>query len=352
MTNHPDLRVAALPIIAAIGGAVVPAAIYASLNSGGTGSSGWGIPMATDIAFALGCLALLGSRVPAALKIFLTAVAIVDDLIAVIVIAIFYTAELNLGALLVGIGLLLLLVAANRLGIRTLLVYLVVGVGVWLAFLASGIHATLAGVAVALTIPARFRIDGAAFRARAHALVEGFSVTTDATALMLTDEQQQQTVLELEDLCEHVQAPLQKLEHRLHGWITWCIMPIFALANAGVVVSLSTLHGPAIPIVLGVLFGLVLGKPIGLVGASWLAVRSGWVELPEGVTWGHMLGAGMLAGIGFTMSMFLATLGLPTPEAQTAAKLAILLASLLAGGGGMLILRRMPQPRSDNKKSQ
>lgn len=336
------LRAAALPIIAAIGGVAVPAGIYALFNQGGPGARGWGIPMATDIAFALGCLALLGSRVPFALKVFLTAVAIVDDLIAVLVIAIFYSGQLNLLALAGGLGLLAVLLGANHLGIRTPLVYIAVGVVVWLAFLASGIHATLAGVAVALTIPARHRINGATFVGRAHALIRDFPPDATPATQMLTDEAQQSIVLELEDLCEQVQAPLQKLEHQLHGWVTWLIMPIFALANAGVALSLSSLRGPALPIFLGVVAGLVVGKPVGLVGASWLAVRFGWADLPAGVSWSHMLGAGLLAGIGFTMSIFIASLGLTTPEAQAAAKAAILLASLIAGAAGLLLLRRLP----------
>ena len=339
-----SLRAAALPIIAATGGVLVPAAIYALINAGGPGGRGWGVPMATDIAFTLGCLALLGARVPFALKVFLTAVAIVDDLMAVLVIAIFYSSELHLAALGIGLVLLLGLVACNRLGVRRPPVYAVVGVLIWLAFLVSGIHATLAGVAVALTIPARYRIDAPTFLGRAHGLLHGFPSAPDTTAPMLTDETQQSAVLELEDLCEQVQAPLQKIEHRLHGWVTWLIMPIFAFANAGVVLSLASIQGDAVPIVLGVVFGLTLGKPIGLVGATWLAVRFGVADLPRGASWRHMVGAGMLAGIGFTMSIFITTLAFDNTVHQAAAKCAILLASLLAGSAGVLFLRRMPVP--------
>jgi NhaA family Na+:H+ antiporter len=335
-------RAATLPIVAAIGGVLVPAAIYALFNADGPGGRGWGIPMATDIAFALGCLALLGSRIPFGLKVFLTAVAIVDDLIAVLVIAVFYSGHLNLGALGIGLALLLGLLACNRLGVRTPLIYGGIGILVWLAFLTSGVHATLAGVAVALTIPARYRIDAPTFLAQAHAVLHAFPPTPDTTAPMLTDEAQQSAVLELEDLCEQVQAPLQKLEHQLHDWVKWLIMPIFAVANAGVVLSVSSLQGEAVPIVLGVLVGLVVGKPVGLVGAAWIAVRLGVADLPRGVSWLHLVGAGILAGIGFTMAIFITTLAFDNPSQHAAAKVAILLASGIAGGVGVLVLRRLP----------
>ncbi|MBX0329738.1 Na+/H+ antiporter NhaA [Oscillochloris sp. ZM17-4] len=335
-------RAAALPIIAATGGALVPAGIYALANMGGAGAAGWGVPMATDIAFALGCLALLGSRIPFALKIFVTAVAIVDDLIAVLVIAIFYSADLNMLALGVGLAVLALLAIFNWQGIRSPLVYSVLGVIVWLAFLESGVHATIAGVLIALTIPARYRIDGVTFRQRAHALLHTFDPSDEPQAQMLTDDRQQHAVLALEDLCEQVQAPLQKLEHQLQGWVTWLIMPVFALANAGIALDSVRLDLESLPMVLGVVVGLVLGKPIGLLGATWLAVRSGVAVLPHGITWGAMAGAGVLAGIGFTMSIFIATLAFSAPDALATIKLAILVASLLAGTLGVLLLRRMP----------
>jgi NhaA family Na+:H+ antiporter len=335
-------RAAALPILAAAGGAIVPAIIYALLNAGGLGAAGWGVPMATDIAFALGCLALLGSRVPFALKIFLTAVAIVDDLIAVLVIALFYASELNFVALGIGLGVLVLLLLLNIAGFRRPLVYVALGVIVWLAFLQSGVHATIAGVLLALTIPARFRIDGATFRQRAHSLLHEFEPQAGEPTVMLTDERQQSVVLELEELCEQVQAPLQKLEHELSGWVSLLIMPIFALANAGVSFTSAQLGGENLMVTLGIVLGLVLGKPIGLLGASWLAVRAGIVSLPQGVTWSAMIGVGLLAGIGFTMSLFIATLAFADPAVLATAKLAILIASLIAGTAGMVLLSRQP----------
>lgn len=339
-----ELRAAALPIVAAIGGVVVPASIYALFNFGGIGAHGWGVPMATDIAFALGCLALLGNRIPFALKIFLTAVAIVDDLIAVLVIAFFYSAGINFVALGIGFVVLALLVLANIFGIRNFTLYIALGLIVWVAFLESGVHATIAGVLIALTIPARNRIDGPTFIGRVHTIVHEFQQGDLQPTPMLTSERQQSAVIELEELCEQVQAPLQKMEHSLHNWVSFLIMPIFALANAGVTFSLGSLGGETLFVVLGVVLGLVLGKPIGLLGAAWLAVRSGLVVLPPGVSWQHMTGAGMLAGIGFTMSLFIASLGFSDPDLLSAAKFAILIASLIAGTAGFLYLSRLRTP--------
>ena len=337
-------RAAALPILAAVGGVVVPALIYTVFNANGTGAAGWGVPMATDIAFALGVLALLRDRVPFTIKVFLTAVAIVDDLLAVLVIALFYAGDLNLAALGMGVGVLVVLLLANRLGIRTLVVYVLLGIVVWLAFLQSGVHATIAGVLVALTIPARNRIDAPTFIRRAERLLHHLDAQEVGPSPMLTDEAQQSAVIELEELCEQVQAPLQKLEHTLHPWVQFGIMPIFALANAGVAVSLGALTGTASPVVLGIVLGLVLGKPIGVLGMSWLAVRVGLVTLPPHVTWRHMIGVSVLAGIGFTMSLFIASLAFADADVLATAKVAILVASLLAGTAGLLLLRRLPQP--------
>jgi NhaA family Na+:H+ antiporter len=335
-----SVRAATLPIVAAIGGVVVPSGIYVLLNVGGVGAAGWGVPMATDIAFALGCLALLGNRIPFALKIFLTAVAIVDDLIAVLVIAFFYSGGINVAALALGFALLVVLLLANIFGIRNFPLYIVLGVIIWAAFLESGVHATIAGVLIALTIPARNRIDAPTFMQRAHNIIHEFQQGELESTPMLTDQRQQSAVIELEALCEQVQAPLQKMEHSLHNWVSFLIMPIFAFANAGVPLSLGNLGGETLFVSLGILLGLTLGKPIGLLVASWLAVRSGIAALPEGVSWRHMLGAGILAGIGFTMSLFIASLGFTDPDVLAAAKFSILIASLIAGSIGLLYLSR------------
>lgn len=334
-------RHALLPIAAAFGGALVPALIYIMLNGGLPSSRGWGVPMATDIAFALGCLALLGSRVPFSLKIFLTAVAIVDDLIAVLVIAIFYSGSINITALLIGLVLIAVLFLANILGFHQTLIYTLVGIVVWLAFLASGLHATIAGVLVAMTVPARHRINAPTFLQRAHTLLHAFDPPANPSQRMLVDERQQTVILALEDLCEQVQAPLQKMEHALHGWVALLIIPVFAFANAGVVFSIASLSGESFPLLLGIVIGLVLGKPIGILSTTWFMVRLGVADLPPGVSWGHMLGLGLLAGIGFTMALFIASLGLGDGALLNSAKTAILIASVIAGMLGMLLLSRM-----------
>jgi NhaA family Na+:H+ antiporter len=304
--------------------------------------------MATDIAFALGLLALLGSRVPFGLKVFLTAVAIVDDLMAVLVIAVFYSSGINFTALSIGIGLLAVLTIANLYGIRTIVVYMILGALVWLAFLQSGVHATIAGVLVAWTIPARNRIDAAPFLQQAREILDQFEKSPLESSRMLTDEAQQHAVIHLEEVCEDVQAPLQKLEHSLHFWVQFVIMPIFALANAGVAFSLSSISGTSSMIPVGIIVGLVVGKPIGILAASWLAVRSGLAELPKGVEWRHMVGVGFLAGIGFTMSLFIASLGFGDGALLDAAKTGILMASVIAGSIGFILLRRNQLSAPDN----
>jgi NhaA family Na+:H+ antiporter len=335
-----NLRAALLPIVAALGGVIVPALLYTLCNINGPGKVGWAIPMATDIAFALGLLAILGSRVPFGLKVFLTAVAIVDDLMAVLVIALFYSSGINFTALSIGFGLLGLLLLANLFGIRTIVLYVILGVLVWLAFLQSGIHATIAGVLVAWTIPARNRIDPAHFVAQARDILNQFEQSPMEPSRMLTDEAQQHAVIHLEEVCEDVQAPLQKMEHSLHFWVQFIIMPVFALANAGVTFSLGSITGTSTMVPVGIILGLVVGKPVGLLVASWLAVRTGIAELPSGVEWRHMVGVGFLAGIGFTMSLFIASLGFGESALLDAAKTGILLASLVAGTMGYLLLRR------------
>lgn len=337
-------RKAALPVAAALGGMIVPAGIYAAINAGGEGLSGWGVPMATDIAFALGVLALLGDRVPAALKIFLTALAIADDLGAVLVIALFYTDHLAWNWLGLGAGVLALLALANALGVRALVVYLLFGAVLWVAFLKSGVHATIAGVLLALTIPARARIDGGKFlNVGRHAIDTFAHDSADAPAGQLTADQHA-AVMTIEEACEAAGTPLHRLEHALHPWVSFFIMPVFALANAGVSIGGDVVASLTQPVSLGVLGGLVLGKPLGVVGASWLAVRSGVAELPAGIGWQHIRGAGMLAGIGFTMSLFIAALAFGEGELLALAKIGILSASLLSGVVGALWLTRVPRP--------
>ncbi len=336
-------RAALLPIVAAIGGVFVPAAIYTVFNYGGEGGHGWGIPMATDIAFALGCLALLGSRIPFGLKIFLTAVAIVDDLIAILVIAFFYSGGIQFTALSVGFVMLFVLMLLNIYGVRSLAVYIFCGLVVWLAFLESGIHATIAGVLVAQTIPGRYRIDMPTFKAHAHRILHELSPNNQPAAPMITDDSHVRAVLELEELCEQAAAPLQRMLHWLHIPVQFGIMPLFALANAGVSLQGITLGTATTPVLIGTIAGLVIGKTVGLFGASWLVVRSGISALPTGVTWSHMAGVSMLGGIGFTMSLFIASLAFRDPALLSIAKIAILIASVIAASAGLLWLYRLPQ---------
>ena len=337
-----SLRKASLPAAAALGGMVVPAALYFALNAGGSGAPGWGIPMATDIAFALGVLALLGDRVPAGLKIFLAALAIVDDLGAVLVIAFFYTEGVSWPTLGAAGVLLLLAVGANAAGVRRPWAYSLMGVALWAAVLASGVRATIAGVLLAMAIPARTRIDEDEFLRRARQSVEEFGEGCGPETNVLTNQKQQEAILTLETLCEQAQAPLQAAERKLHGIVAFGIMPLFALANAGVDLTGGDLGAVlASPVTLGVLIGLVLGKPLGITLFSWAAVRLGVAELPRGVSWRLIHGAAWLGGIGFTMSIFVAGLAFPeAPALLTAAKLGVLAASLVAGTCGWLLLRR------------
>jgi len=334
-------RQAALPFLAAVGGVVFPALLYAVLNSGGPGSRGWGIPMATDIAFVIGVMALLGSRVPMGLRVFLIALAIVDDIAAVLVIAVFYTADLEWGAIAVAAFFLASAWVANRLGVRHPLPYGVIGVVVWLTVLQSGVHATVAGVLMAFAIPSRTAINQREFLRHGRAVLDHFQRASEMEPFdILCDIEQQAAVDALEDACEKVQPPLQRLEQALHPWVTFVIMPLFALANSGVALSANTGAVLMEPITLGVILGLVLGKPIGVTLASWLAVRWGIASLPEGVSWRHLHGASWLAGIGFTMSLFMTGLAFTDETQLAAAKVGILIASIFAGLAGSVILYR------------
>jgi NhaA family Na+:H+ antiporter len=340
-------RQAALPLAAALGGMIVPALIYSLFNFGTEGRSGWGIPMATDIAFALGVLALLVKRVPLSLKIFLSALAIVDDLGAVLVIALFYTEAIAFGYLAGGLGLLGASWLANRLGIRRTTVYVVLGLAVWVLFLKSGVHATVAGVLLALTIPIHTRVNVPQFLDQSASLLDLIRREHDGPDRFPTSTQRE-AIQGLEVLCEHIESPLQRMERALHGWVAFGIMPLFALANAGVVLDGAGAGANAIG--LGVAAGLVFGKPIGVVAFSWLAVRQGIAILPSGLTWGHIRGAACLAGIGFTMSLFISGLAFGDHQMLASAKLGILGASVVSGILGWLILIRQ-RPVGDTDAS-
>jgi len=332
-------RSATLPVAAALGGMIVPAALYASINTGGPGSAGWGVPMATDIAFALGILALLGDRVPASLRVFLAALAIADDLGAVLVIALFYTSAISWASL-AGAGIVLvLLLGLNRAGARRPFTYALLGAVLWFLMLKSGIHATIAGVLLALTVPARTRISEEEFLAKAEASLAEFRAADEPGTNVLTNQGHQHALQSLESAADEAQAPLQRMEHALHGIVAFVIMPIFALANAGVTLGDDAGMALTSPIAVGVAMGLLLGKPIGITLASFIAVRSGAADLPSGSTWMHVHGVAWLGGIGFTMSLFIAGLAFASPALLDVAKLGILGASTVAGIVGFLMLR-------------
>jgi NhaA family Na+:H+ antiporter len=327
---------AALPIAGAVGGMVFPALFYWVFNPGGAASSGWGIPMATDIAFALGALALLAPNVPTGAKVFLAALAIVDDMGAVVVIALFYSDDIAWAALGSAGVVTIALIVLNTVGIRQLWPYLTLGVILWYFVHASGIHATIAGVVLALTIPTRTRINAVEFSRKARALLDEFDRTETGDFVVLTSKGQQEALFALERASEWVNAPLLRLEHGLHRFSAFAVMPLFAFVNAGV--SLSD-NLPAPSVAIGVFTGLLLGKPIGITLASYVAVRSGIAVLPEGVRWATLHGCSWLGGIGFTMSLFIAMLAFEDAALLASAKIGILVASLCAGLVAALLVR-------------
>jgi NhaA family Na+:H+ antiporter len=331
-----SLRRATLPLVAAVGGMVVPAAFYLLFNLGGEGQTGWGVPMATDIAFMLGLLTVLGSRIPVSLKVFFTALAIADDLGAVLVIALFYSGEISWVAL--GIGALFLagLVVLNRGHVRHPLPYALLGIGLWLAFLQSGVHPTIAGVLLAMTIPARTEVRASAYLAQCTAALGGLGPGQDREA---AGRRQQAAAQTLETIAERIQSPLQRLERTLNPWVAYLIVPVFALANAGLDLGGDLGAALSSPVSLGIVAGLVLGKPLGITLFAWLAVRLGIADLPFGVTWRQLFAASWLTGIGFTMALFIAGSAFEGALLDTA-KMAILLASLVASlaGFGFLML--------------
>lgn len=331
---------AVLPIFAGLGGMVIPALFYLAFNSSGETSSGWGIPMATDIAFALGILYMLGDKVPVSLKVFLTALAIADDLGAVMVIAFFYTSDISTMSLLFGGGFLGILVLANVLGARSIVFYAIIGIGgLWMAFLLSGIHATIAGVIAALTIPANVKIQDKQFVVKMKALTNDFEMSTPNNVSFLTHEQLH-IIERIRFYSKAALTPLQRLEHAMHPLVAFVVMPIFALANAGITFSGSFTENMLSQVSLGVIFGLALGKFIGIVTMSKILVKLKLAALPEGLNWRHIYGAALLAGVGFTMSLFITDLAFVSPMHIIQAKIGIFIASIFCGIGGFLVLRK------------
>jgi Na+:H+ antiporter, NhaA family len=320
---------AALPAAGALGGMLVPAAIYVAFNPGEPAIRGWGVPMATDIAFALGVLSLLGERVPLALKVFLLALAIVDDLGAVLVIALFYTYELNGAALLVSILVWGAALAYGQVRGEQPLVFAVLGLVMWYFMLKSGVHATIAGVLMALAVPLRHRLSPQTLQ---HELR---SLTSQGVGF----EQVESVIARLEKVLDKAHSPLHSMEHALAPYVAFVIMPVFAFFNAGV--GLMGIGGGLVSTVsLGAFVGLLLGKPIGITGFVFIAVASGLTKLPAGASWSAMAGIGLLAGIGFTMSLFIASLAFADPALLSQAKIGVLAASLVASLAGLAVLSR------------
>jgi Na+:H+ antiporter, NhaA family len=338
-----DIRSVALPILAALGGMLVPAGIYALFNAGGPGGGGWGIPMATDIAFAVGVVTLLGRRVPLAAKIFLLTLAIADDVGAIVVIAVFYTGELSVGWLVVALTGLGTILAMRRADVQSLAPYLAVGAVIWLALLESGVHATLAGVALGLLTPAWPLRSPRRFPAEARRLIDRIErayydrILTDAEF-----EANEQLMAEVSRLSVQSTSPLERLERALAPWVAFVIVPLFALANAGVELSGHAVGGlVSDPVTLGVTLGLVAGKTVGVFTTSILAVKLGVGRLPAGAGWRHMFGLAVCAGVGFTVALFVTSLSFTDPALADSAKVGILAGSLVAGALGFAILRTM-----------
>ncbi len=326
-----DMRRAALPIAAALGGMIVPAGVFLAMQWGEPAAQGWGIPMATDIAFVVGCMALLGPKVPRSLRVMLLSLAIVDDIGAILVIAIGYTDSLNFVALGLGIAGVVLIVGLIRVGVRNFGVYTILGVLVWFAVHESGIHATIAGVVLGLITPAR----GWVSRGLLGSILDKAGRVFDGDDLSETS--QYGLLRHMETASREAISPLERLETKLHSWVGFVIMPVFALANACVPIDVSYVTAP---VALAIMAGLLIGKPLGIVGVSFIAVKLGWARVPEGVTWGMIAAGGFLAGIGFTMAMFIAGLALKGDLASQLdpAKIGILCGSVLAAAIGMGLL--------------
>ncbi len=334
-----SFKQAAFPFLAALGGCLVPAALYLAVNHGTPESNAWGIPMATDIAFALGVLALLGNRIPLSLKLFVAALAIADDIFAVLVIAFFYTANLDLHFLILGALGLGIASAANWAGIRSPWIYACIGLPVWFFVMHSGVHATIAGVLMAFTIPCKSKIDKQYFKFRMTRLANRF------TAAEPDSNEAHAVIHAMENLCEGVQTPLHRIEHTLQPWVSFVVMPLFALSNAGVPVIGNLRAASTSRVAIGVAIGLLLGKPFGITAFSWAAEKAHIAVRPIGASWRMIFGASWVCGIGFTMSLFIASLALPAGTILDIAKIGTLAASLVAGCAGcFFLLRTGPKP--------
>lgn len=333
-----SIKQASLPIAAAIGGMIVPALIYFAFNDGGVAKDGWGIPMATDIAFALGILSMMSSRVPLSLKIFLTALAIVDDLGAILVIALFYTSEIDWTMLGAAAFVFAFLVLLNKSRVHKMRWYLFPSVVLWVLFLKSGIHATIAGVLIAMTMPSTAKFSKQLFLERSHKLIDKFRSTDRGNIDVINNETQHHILQDMRVLSRNTISPVQRLEHALHSTVAFFIMPIFALANAGIPISTADLPQLVSDQGLGITLGLVLGKPIGILLFSFVAIKVGWSSMPSGATWMKLAAVACLGGIGFTMSIFIDNLAFSDMTLINYGKMSILFASIMAAVIGCMMM--------------
>ncbi|HEY8399989.1 MAG TPA: Na+/H+ antiporter NhaA, partial [Cytophagaceae bacterium] len=334
-------RKALLPIGAAIGGMVVPATIYLIFNPSGDVHSGWGIPMATDIAFALGVIYVLGNKVPLSLKVFLTALAIVDDLGAVLVIAFFYTSDISTLSLLIGLGFVLIMYIGNKIGIRSILFYAIIGIiGVWTAFLLSGVHATIAAVLAAFTIPADMKIKENDYITKVQTYLTKFKLIDPDDSIPTLTNDQLHIVDAVKKDTNNIIPPLQRLEHAMHPLVTFVILPIFAIANAGVSAAIDFEQLLSTNVAIGVALGLLVGKVVGVVGGTLILIKLKVAPFPTGMNIRNLFGLGLLASIGFTMSLFITSLAFVEEVHITQAKIGIFSASLIGGILGYLVLNK------------
>ncbi|MCK9426545.1 MAG: Na+/H+ antiporter NhaA [Ignavibacteriaceae bacterium] len=339
-----SLKKALLPMIGAVGGMIIPAIIYLIFNSGGKGKDGWAIPVATDIAFVVGILVLLKNSIPSSLRIFLTALAIVDDIGAVVIIAVFYTASISLPALMVAFLFIFFLILSNVLGVKKLSVYIFLGVGLWFAFLQSGIHTTIAGVILAFTIPSKSKLDHSSFLKSTKRLVVEIGSSMLPSTKKEKAEERLAIIQALGKNCRDALTPLQRFEINLHPWVTFFIIPVFAFANAGVSIGNNIGEFLFDPVCLGIVFGLFLGKQLGIFLFAYLAIRLKFSESPLDTSTKQLYGASVLAGIGFTMSLFIAGLSFSQDAALLdTARIGILIASIISGGAGYFLLHNRSQ---------
>ena len=341
-------RKAMMPIIAALGGMIVPALVYTLFNFGKPSAGGWGVPMATDIAFAIGILLLLGNRVPLSLRVFITALAIIDDIGAVLVIAVFYSEQIMWGWLFVSFGFLAAIFMFTRLNVRHTGVYMLLTAGVWLGMMFSGIHATLAGILAAIMVPARSRINPSHFIHLEYYHLRRLRYSELTETSLLTDDVQVEAVMGVGEAARDMEPVLIWLEHTLLPYVNYIIIPLFALSNAGIYLGSGWHETLASPVTIGVIFGLIVGKQLGVTLFTWLAVHFKLADMPTGVTWPQVYGMSWLTSIGFTMSLFITELAFVDEHMIASAKLGILLASVMAGGIGYIVLRMLLPTSNDD----